>query len=242
MNPQPTPRADHITVLVFKDNYAARTFQVSTRWISKLAILLGISLMIAVTSIILVVKYKRMALKFSPSRIQELEQEVAELRASQKEPEVLPTPVEGGNSVTFSGFPDSTPKTLPDPKGLKFVVQPPKISWKNNILNVHFALQYTRDDQKSQQGRIIVLARGTQTLLAYPKGVFQKAGASALINVMQGESFSVSRFREVNAELGPVASPDLISEIEIFILSKEGQILTYQKLSPTEANESAPSE
>jgi len=75
-----------LTVLVFKDNSTARTFRVPISWISRLGLFTGIIAAVAILGIFLSLKYyvtARMALKTAdPTYVQDLEQEVASLRAA----------------------------------------------------------------------------------------------------------------------------------------------------------------
>jgi hypothetical protein len=118
-------------------------------------------------------------------------------------------------------------------------VSPVKISWLGKSLQVNFNLQYNATDGGSQQGRILVLARGPQTLLAYPQGVFTRAGSDSLVGQKQGEYFSVSRFREVKADFEQAKGVGQLLDAEILIISLEGEIIFYQKV-PIPQNPESP--
>lgn len=255
--------SDKVTVLVFKDNYAARTFQIPLSWISRFGIFLGVFAAVTTVSVFTAAKYYQIAAKTDPSRVQDLEQEITDLRANLKKAESRPseliaasTPRAAASPILISsqgshpksGIPSSAPLTpsgtpfftefpanisnsIPDPSTLAFSIRPPKTQWRGKTLRVQFALQYTKQDQGNQQGRILILARGPETLLTYPSGVLNPTGTENLINPMNGEFFSVSRFREVKADFGPVANQKTLNEIEIYIFNKEGQILAYQKIN-----------
>src|SRR5262249_21065939 len=88
-------------------------------------------------------------------------------------------------------------------------------------------------------GRIVILARGPSTLLAYPEKVLNSGSEAALIGPERGEYFSVSRYRETRAEFGPIANLESLQEVAILIFgsaSEEGglQLLIHQRV-PTEA-------
>ncbi len=100
------------------------------------------------------------------------------------------------------------------------------------MLKVQFGVQYT-DPTGSQQGRIIILARGPSMILSHPKKAFTATGSKSLINPNQGEYFSVSRFRETYASFGPIISRDMIENVEIIILGQNGQLLIHQMLTPS---------
>ncbi len=148
-------------------------------------------------------------------------------------PESQSQPLQG---ILFTGL--STAGTqatpIPDPSSLAFSIRNPRYSWQNGTLQVRFALQYTRSDRGSQQGKIIVLARGPSTLLSFPSGTLNPTGMTTLIDYSKGEFFSVSRFREGVATFSSLPSKSLVKEIEILILSKSGELLLHQSFPLTE--------
>jgi hypothetical protein len=108
----------------------------------------------------------------------------------------------------------------------------PRVTWRGKTLRVDFNLQYTHANKGSQQGKILILARGPETLLAYPDSAFAPVGSPSLVLPDHGEYFSVSRFREVNAEFGPLRSTNVIQEVEILLFNKEGKLIVYQRVKP----------
>jgi hypothetical protein len=263
MNQGTAEISDKITVLVFKDNYAARTFQIPLRWISRFGALLGVLSLLAVGNSLVALKYYRIAAKTDPTRTQDLEQEISEMRAHIRQLEVRavdsssrtpsqpisqPPPPAPDQTITskppialsFPILPEQLAANLPNPTSLPFSVQTPKATWKGKTLKVRFALQYNKNDQGSQQGRILVLARGPGGLLAYPSGVFNFDQSKGLISPEKGEPFSVSRYREVRADFGPVQSQADIHEVEVLIFNKENQLLTYEKVPAQSAPKSLP--
>jgi hypothetical protein len=72
---------------------------------------------------------------------------------------------------------------------------------------------------RSQQGRIIVVARGPETLIVYPAGALRAADGNSLFDTEQGEYFSVSRFRETRLELPSVDST--LRSLEIFLIGND---------------------
>lgn len=275
---EPNKSSDTLTVLVFKDNYAARTFTIPLQWISRLGALLGI--MVGVTTIctFVSIKYYRIAARADLDRVQDLEQELTDLRANLKNWEAKSSETTGSSSSTvaisgastpnlvessvsvsnhsnssstspsqlathgdvriFTSFPSSFALRTPDPSSLPFVIQPPKVSWRGKTLNVKFALQYTKPDQGSQEGKILILARGPESLLSYPANSMTPLGADHLLSTLKGESFAVSRFREVKAEFGPLRSLDSIQNIEIFIADSKGQLLIYKNIETSKLKSS----
>jgi len=105
----------------------------------------------------------------------------------------------------------------------------PKVKWINHTLKVNFFIQYTKEDKGNQQGRIILLARGPETVMAYPNGIFNPGGQPSLIDPQHGEYFSVSRIREVKADF---KSANVLNEVEIILLSTDGKLLVHEFLKP----------
>jgi hypothetical protein len=261
MNQASSTVSGKVTVLVFKDNYAARTFQVSLSWINRLGILLGVFLTLTLISGFLAIKYYRINLLAASDRDTEFNHLVKTSvvstpistpintpfappeTATQKTAPLLapPTTIQssplastaaGSNIYQFSAFPDTNVGIVPSPAELSFTIQTPKLTWGAKTLQVRFALQYSKKtDQDYQQGRIIILARSPETIRAYPNGILNLPGKSTLIAPENGEFFSVSRFREVKADFGPLKAGETISSVEIFIFDTSGKILAYQTLA-----------
>jgi hypothetical protein len=135
------------------------------------------------------------------------------------------------NNSSVSSFP-SPISTVPAPNSetLPFTLQSPHAVWAGKTLRVRFAIQYLKNDQGNQQGRILVLARGPAGILTYPKGAMNLPGQEGMVSTDKGEFFSVSRYREVKADFGPVQSQSDLQMVEIYILSKEGLTLRYEKI------------
>ncbi|MGZ3708164.1 MAG: hypothetical protein ACXWPM_04975, partial [Bdellovibrionota bacterium] len=49
---------------------------------------------------------------------------------------------------------------------IPITIQAPRVQWSGGKLRVKFALQYVKEDKGNQQGRIIVIARGPETVMA----------------------------------------------------------------------------
>lgn len=112
----------------------------------------------------------------------------------------------------------------------------PKVKWAGRsssaTLKVQFFIQYTREDKGNQQGRIILLARGPQTVVSYPPGVLNGPDNSSLIAPDNGEYFSVSHVREVKTDFGPFKSSKEITSVEVFLVSADQKLLVHQILKP----------
>ena len=95
-------------------------------------------------------------------------------------------------------------------------IDAPTIRWDGRKLGMKFNLRFTGKEGENQQGHIVVLARGPDTLLAYPSGVIGGIDSRALLDPAQGEFFSVSRFRETRVEFPAVASKIVSLEVLLF--------------------------
>lgn len=258
-------KPDNVTLMVFKDNFAARTFQIPVSWFSRFGIFLGLLIGVAITSVFVAVKYYRIAQHSDLAHLQDLEQELAEAKANASsaassqaspqqtaaaaptnpstpsaalpvQPDTNAVPPATGVPISFNELPSSFQLQVPDRSTLNFTLQPPTATWRGKSLRVKFAFQYTKTDQGTQQGRIFILARGPDTLLGYPTGIFRPQGDPVLIDLEKGESFSVSRFREVKADFPAVKSKESIQSVEIFILDSQSHLLAYEKISPKQSS------
>ena len=244
------PRPEEVTLLVFKDNFAARTFRIPLKWITRLGTLLILALSFILFSSYFTLQYFLIHKKGSVRQVQELEKELNLLKVQLMTPE-RPLEPQEKNAVTLTPgiVPASsiqeTPPTLsnlftltplplqlvpPEPKTLPLSVKDLKANWEKNTLNVGFTLQYTQNDLGNQQGRILIFARGPGVLMTYPRDSLNPGDASYFLAPKKGELFSVSRFRDVKASFGP-ALQNTFKEVEILIFDKTGvKLLAYQTI------------
>lgn len=122
----------------------------------------------------------------------------------------------GMTAILFQDLPGNVVRSQPTAE-LPVKLSPPKVRWHNGSLQIQSALEYSRSDGGNQQGRIVVLARGPSTLLAYPDSVLNPGSSPVLIAPDHGESFSVSRYREINVDFGPIRATAALQEVEILI-------------------------
>lgn len=254
-------KSNRVTILVFKDNFVSRTFQVPLAWISQVG--MGLAAVGILSAIFLAfgIKYYRIAIKTDPSRVQALEEELGDLRASYEllqnkalsPSQVIANPnapesAAGDSVVTpqltrpslFGALPSTQSTTLPPISSLPFRLEQIRTSWRGKSLEVNFNLIYHREDGGSQQGRILILARGPETLLAYPEGSLNRAGHDVLLKPKNGEYFSVSRFRQVRAEFSQFLRKEALQDVEILIFNANGELLIAEQL-PTQAPPSSAS-
>lgn len=154
-------------------------------------------------------------------------------------PAPVPAPIVASEYPSLTMLPMINPVPLTPPQELTIEIGQPEAIFKKNSLHVHFSIQYTKTDSGNQQGRIVILAKGPETLMGYPDGLFStRQNQNSWIDYTKGEYFSVSRFRAVDAEFGPLASADLIKEVEALVFGTEGQLLLIQKIIPTKNGKS----
>ncbi len=249
----PTDLSDTVTILVFKDNFTSRSFQIPIKWITRFLSLLLIFFCVMTTSIIVAFKCYQFTSDTASVRTPELlsveypkkDLDVKSLEKS-LDPHASPlvSTLEHSDSALENHLPLMpthlvSPAKVSDPQSFPILIQSLRAEWQEDQLKIHFVLQPKKNDG-SQQGRVIVLARGPEVLLAYPGGVFNTENTGELLDVKKGEFFSVSRFREVNAEFGPFSAHDKITEIEIIIANKDGVIIEDQKTSLVKSTEPEP--
>jgi len=124
-------------------------------------------------------------------------------------------------NLIFQAFPPSIEGEVPmiARPSIPIEVTSPEIRWRGRKLGLQFDIRYTGEEGKNQQGRIIVIARGPETLLSYPTGVIQGADHRFLLDPEKGEFFSVSRFRQTKVEFPAIDSS--LSSIEILLIGSD---------------------
>ncbi len=267
---------DSVTVLVFKDNYASRSFQVPLKWFSRLGMVLGALIGAVLITGFFALKFYRVArhggvnemappapapvvatapaapnnAPAAPVPTVTVTMAVAANLPYVQAPSPVkdltaPAPAPGAKTpavdgLIFGALPAGT-KTQ-DPNKIPIAIKNPVFSWNagGRKLTVKFDVQYVSEDKGTQQGRIILLARGPETVFAYPNGVLNKGQSPALINPEEGEFFSVSRLRNTVADFGPLPARTSVTEIEAIILGSDGRLLIHEVL-PIELPKQSPS-
>ncbi|MBI2712494.1 MAG: hypothetical protein HYX41_06530, partial [Bdellovibrio sp.] len=237
---------------------AVRTFDVPLQWISWVGTLLGLLVLFSIFSIFIAGKYYWISQRSSSTRVDELEQKIVQLKTSIAEQEKRGVQPQGAQPAPVSSNSDSDGLTLiafqngvhldaPDPSTLAFSIRNPRAYWSGNTLKVRLSLQYTKGDEGNQQGFIIALSRGPDGLMAYPSGVLDTKQKKILIDISKGESFSVSRFREVKADF-PGRPPRSTAgdtqenprSVEVYLFNKDFQLLHTVSLTPEDPRRISP--
>ncbi|HTL11574.1 MAG TPA: hypothetical protein VL588_03755 [Bdellovibrionota bacterium] len=235
---------DELTILVFKDNQASRTFRLPLAWISRLGFALAVGLGVLAGALILSVRLYRSTLIAEPTRVKELEAQLAEYKGQVQQMEQAPEyapPAEGRLTLKPSDIAEPYAPFRALPEGVKLAqgeaaqsveIRNIEVSIKEPKVALKFWLLNTRRSGGTQQGRIVILARGPDFLLTYPKGVLNGAGAPSLIDPQQGEFFSITKFRETSAEfeLRPDRKKESLREFEVYILGKGDEIIMVKRI------------
>ena len=201
MKTKQTTSSDQITVIIFKDHLASRSFRFPMKWISRLGLIIGFITFSSVLGIALAVKYYRLAASSHPANLHELELELNDLKAqlsqtaphtntasiqnthnTQAQPQIDPQATEPQPTTTtgireghplYSLFPSNTQLSKTQQNEFPLQVQSPRFKWINQSLSVEFALENKKSSSGSQQGRIILLAHGKNFFISYPEGTLQ---------------------------------------------------------------------
>jgi hypothetical protein len=282
MKSESTAKPGKLTVLVFKDGFASRTFQIPFSWFSSFGIIVAALAALTVGAALIAARAYRAANRANPERVESLETELSDLKASNKllenrlteraaeTPAAIPltaaalpaapvpaptvtvtvTPTSqtalnvapaipllaaaSGRPLLFTALPPATKPAPGNPSTIPIEIHAPKAAWTSSGLAVTFDLQYSRSDKGTQQGHIVVLARGPETMVAYPEGVLNLSARDTLVAPDRGEYFSVSRFRSVRADFTPLKRGS-IKEAEVLIFDANDNLLIHSLIEPGKA-------
>lgn len=107
-----------------------------------------------------------------------------------------------------------------------------QVRWKQKKLSVRFLLRYNGQETRGQQGRIILIARGGETLFAHPKGVMDAVKLNeSLFNATKGEYFSVKRLRIVSADFGPTDYANQLTHLDILIFGEKNDLMIHKRIT-----------
>ncbi len=238
-----SPMSDRLTLVVFKDHLSSRTLTVRLAWLRAFSFALLSVIGLAVLAAALFFNAYRKTVASggvaSAIRVEELEKELADTKASYEsvKQQALNSIAGGGAALagashSFSLLPaEAMLEPVPGRETLPFRLEPIKAQWKGSTLQIRTAIEYAREDGGNQQGHFVILARGPQTVTAYPDGVFALQNSPSLIKPEGGEFFSVSRYREVKAEFGPFSRRDDVQSIEILIFDARKRLLFHDQIA-----------
>lgn len=244
---------NRLHVLVFKDNLASRAFKIPLRWFFGAGVLASLAGIAIVLTGYAALHYYHVAARSDASLVVDLERRVETLQKqldeaksqppvspeagqAQPPPAVPETPLTGGEATAsvaglFSAFPQGVRPAAP---GYQPPVQLQDVSFdvRRDSVTLQYALSYVANDGKSQQGRIVILARGPNVLMASPAGTLQSPEKGFLVNPQAGEYFSVSRYRQGQTEFHLANAAQRITEVQILIFGQDLTLILSQKYEP----------
>lgn len=103
-----------------------------------------------------------------------------------------------------------------------------KINWQGKFAVITGIVAYREQGKGSQQGHLVVLARGHDRIFAHPDTVLNIPSSSFLLDVDRGEYFSVARFRILKTKLGPFETPSQLSQIQVYLFDLENKLILTQ--------------
>ena len=241
-----------LTVLVFKDQLASRSFELTPRWLTWFGVMNLTLGLIAVGGVTWGVK-NWMRLRTAAPSYPELEQRIEQLQG-----EVLSAKSKAATTVAEApaaptaqtaltperpiqtGWARLSSKLLAPVQGGEptIKIENVRIKPQRAGVRVQFELTYVRKDGGTQQGRFLILGRSADALATYPKSLLQSSTASDFIQIDRAESFSVGRLRPVDARIEGISTAQ---EIEILIIDRDGRVLQYETRNITETTPNATS-
>jgi len=239
---------DKLTLIVLKDNLVSRSFKIPFSWINKLGWILSFWLLITICLAAFGFYYYTKLQKAEPSQTAALEENLNNLKRSYEELEIKyntatkenePTDPEtvAQNIASMSAlfpkalFPENISVQSEDIQ-IPIRITKESVEWKDQNLSVDFILEYYFQDNKSQQGRIFILAYSESSLHVYPENTINASKKPSIIDIRKGEFFSVSRFRTTHAEIGPFNTTKSITNIKVIILGTDNKIILIKDLKP----------
>jgi hypothetical protein len=247
-----------LTVQVHHQNLDPRTFKVPVKWIYRSSIMAWMLIAISLTSVFFAVKTYRMKGGNQSGIIQDLEKELIDLKRVNENLASRPltsTTSTSSTPTTASKSDDPNSRdTKPEaeigqvmdvqegiwtglaphislpPAGVTSPIQlsDVKINWQGKFANITGVVAYREQGKGSQQGHLVVLARGKDRIFAHPDNVLNVPSSSFLFDAERGEYFSVARFRFLKTKLGPFESPSQLGQIQIYLFNLENKLILTQ--------------
>lgn len=103
-----------------------------------------------------------------------------------------------------------------------------KINWQGKFAVVSGIVAYREQGKGSQQGHLVVLARGRDRIYAHPDNVLNVPSSSFLFDAEHGEYFSVARFRILKTKLGPFETPSQLGQVQVYLFNLENKLILTQ--------------
>lgn len=234
---------NQLTVLVFKDNFSSRTFQIPLGWITRFGLVLFTAAGICCLLIALFIRnYSVLSFDLITPQLQKMEK--AEKQITDESPAETETPASPKVFQLFQGLPSGILQI--DSSTLPIRLDKPSAYWIGARLRVQFDIEYFKEDGGAQSGRIVVLARGRGGLLVYPPQVMDMSeGNSILIHPSRGEYFSLRRMRRTQATFSWPYQRSDIKQVSVLVFSTENELLLKQTIevsTPASAPKSEKSE
>lgn len=241
-----------LTLQVHHENLNPRTFKIPLRWLHQASWLAWGLLAISVVSSVYAVKEYYSERSARPELVNDLENEIQELKialerkatttttvvsneskspgdskASDEKPAPGPGETLEGKDGVWSGLAENI--TAPDPSSaVPIRLEDPRIDWQGKYANFTLNIVFKDPGKGSQQGHIVVLGRASDRMFSHPEGVLNTASGAHLFNPDRGEYFSVARFRVLKARLGPYDNSKQLSEVQVFLFDLNHKLITTQ--------------
>ena len=234
---------DQLTVKISRGDLPPRVLRLSTRWVDHLARWLWLMIGVTVTSLTLsgVLGWRLFQKRNSPVSATVLAPPVAQAPQPIASPLAQATPA-SETAASEAAMPVNLPpqefKTqtasnpfelgsvhrlrsiaATTPANLRFRLDPIQLQRAGKKIKLRSSLSYIATDGGKQEGRIWILAYGPNHLSGYPDGVLDSG---------RGETFSVSRFRAIEADLD-LGDPALFREIWVVIADPQSHVLVARR-------------
>jgi hypothetical protein len=229
-----------LTVQVHHQNLDPRTFKVPVKWIYRTSLLAWFLVTVTLASTFFAVKTYRLKTSGQTVVIHEgadtgtgdksmtaNESNNQDKNASDEKPESQPGQAIPGTETIWTGL---SPNITGPAKGFvpSIDLSEVKINWQGKFANITGVVAYREQGKGSQQGHLVVLARGKDRIFGHPENILNVANSAHLFNAENGEYFSVARFRMLKTRLGPFETPSQLEQVQIYLFDQENRLLISQ--------------
>ncbi len=246
------PKNDNIlTVQVYQNHLNPRTFKVPFRWITGASVFAWILFALTLISSFYAAKLHFSEKSSRPALVDELENEVQQLKialekkgdttlnnnaanqplstgksdplASDEKPAPGPGTTLEGKEGTWGGLAEGI--SAPTGAAETIKLEDTRLDWQGKFANFTAGVLFREPGKGSQQGHIVVLARGPKQIAAHPDNVLNTSSGDHLFQPARGEYFSVSRFRPLKTHLGPFESQSELSEVQVYVFDLNNTLI-----------------